>query len=148
MAFWKKLLGSTKRKPVDYYREGKELFDDKKFHEALTSFQLALKEAPGDAFVLQEIAMCYTRVGMNEEAVKTYQHVLQKNPQAVGAHYGLAFLLLKDERQEEAIQHLELFLSNPPNGEEAGFHIEHARSTLAELLGQARDTTEPPVEDV
>ena len=145
MAFWKKLLGSTNRKPVDYYREGKELFDNNKFHEALTSFRLALKEAPGDALVLQEIAMCYTRIGMTEEAVKTYQHVLQKNPRAVGAHYGLAFLLLKDKRHEESIQHLEAFLSNPPDGEEAGFYIEHARSTLAQLRGQEHDApTEPP----
>jgi len=103
-----------------------------------------LKEAPGDPLVLQEIAMCYTRVGMNEEAVKTYQHVLQKTPGAAGAHYGLAFLLLKDERPEEAIQHLEAFLSDPPEGEEAGYHIEHARSTLAQLRGQEHDAfTEP-----
>ena len=144
MVFWKKLLSSRKRKPVDYYQEAKELFDDKKFHDALTSFRLALKEAPGDPLVLQEIAMCYTRVGMNEEAVKTYQHVLQKTPGVAGAHYGLAFLLLKDERPEEAIQHLEAFLSDPPEGEEAGYHIEHARSTLAQLRGQEHDAfTEP-----
>ena len=88
MVFWKKLLSSRKRKPVDYYQEAKELFDDKKFHDALTSFRLALKEAPGDPLVLQEIAMCYTRVGMNEEAVQPYQHVLQKTPGAAGAPPG------------------------------------------------------------
>ena len=95
MVFWKKLLSSRKRKPVDYYQEAKELFDDKKFHDALTSFRLALKEAPGDPLVLQEIAMCYTRVGMNEEAVKTYQHVLQKTP---GAAFPALFNALHDQR--------------------------------------------------
>ena len=77
MAFWKKLLGNDSPKPVDYYQEGKDLFTAGKSHEALTSFRLALKASPGDVIVLQEIAMCYTRIGMTEEAAKTYRHVLQ-----------------------------------------------------------------------
>ena len=106
MTFWKKLLGSSAPRPVDYYHEGKALFEDRKFHEALTSFRLALKASPGDPIVLQEIAMCYTRIGMNEEAAKTYRHVLQKDPTAAGAHYGLAYILLKGERPQESIRHL------------------------------------------
>lgn len=145
MAFWKKLLGSDDPKPVDYYREGKELFEAGKFHEALTSFRLALKESPGDAVILQEIAMCYTRIGMNEEAAKTYRHVLQKDPRAAGAHYGLAFILLKGEHPQESIEHLEAFLSNAPEGPDAGAHVEHARWTLAQLREQAHDAPgEPP----
>jgi tetratricopeptide (TPR) repeat protein len=84
MAFWKKILGSDGPKPIDYYEEGKDLFAAGKFHEALTSFRLALKASPGDVLVLQEIAMCYTRIGMTEEAAKTYRHVLQKDPDAAG----------------------------------------------------------------
>ena len=145
MAFWKKLLGSDDPKPVDYYEEGQELFESGKFHEALTSFRLALKESPGNSVVLQEIAMCYTRIGMTEEAAKTYRHVLQKDPDAAGAHYGLAFILLRGEQPEESIQHLEAFLSNAPEGAE-GAHVEHARWTLAQLRGEIRDApTEPPL---
>ena len=47
MAFWKKLLGSDGDQRVDYYDEGVGLLEDGKFHEALTSFRLALKAAPG-----------------------------------------------------------------------------------------------------
>ena len=133
MAFWKKLLGGDEAQPVDYYREGTDLLASGKFHEALTSFRLALKESPGDTIVLQQIAICYTRIGMIEEAAKTYRHVLQKEPSAAGAHYGLAFILLRGERPEESIGHLEAFLAHPPAGEEAGAHVEHARWTLAQL---------------
>ncbi len=146
MAFWKKLLGNDSPKPVDYYQEGKDLFTAGKFHEALTSFRLALKASPGDVIVLQEIAMCYTRIGMTEEAAKTYRHVLQKDPVASGAHYGLAFILMRGERPEEAIPHLEAFLAHPPRGADAGPHVEHARSTLAQLRGEMYDSsTEPPL---
>jgi tetratricopeptide (TPR) repeat protein len=137
MAFWKKLLGSDDDQRVDYYDEGVGLLEDGKFHEALTSFRLALKATPGDEIVLQQIAICYTRIGMVDEAAKTYRHVLQKDESSSGAHYGLAFILLRSERPEEAIPHLEAFLTHAPRDEEATSHVEHARWTLANLRGEA-----------
>jgi tetratricopeptide (TPR) repeat protein len=145
MAFWKKLLRSEPPKQVDYYEEGAELLADGKVHEALTSFRLALKESPGDVVVLQQIAVCYTRIGMVEEAAKTYRHVLQKDPKAAGAHYGLAFILLRGERPHESIRHLEAFLANSPKGAESGAHVEHARWTLAQLRGEMRETPPEPL---
>lgn len=139
MAFWKKLFSDDDPDRVDYYREGEELLAAGKIHEALTSFRLALKESPGDAVVLQQIAMCYTRIGMLEEAAKTYRHVLQKDPASAGAHYGLAFILLRSEHPEQSISHLEAFLAQPPDGAEASEHVEHARRTLAKLRGETHD---------
>ena len=137
MAWWKNLFGDDRGSRVDYYDEGMELLADGKFHEALTSFRLALKEAPGDPVVLQQIAIAYTRIGMTDEAAKTYRHVLQKEPDSAGAHYGLAFLLLRAGQEDEAVHHLRAFLENPPEGPRAGEHVAHARSTLAELSGRA-----------
>lgn len=140
MSVWKKLFGGGGREGgVDYYEEGMELLSDGKFHEALTSLRLALKEHPGDPVVLQQIAIAYTRIGMSDEAAKTYRHVLQKDPVSSGAHYGLAFLLIRSGQVAEAIPHLEAFLANPPTGSEAARHIDHARSTLAQLTGQPHD---------
>jgi tetratricopeptide (TPR) repeat protein len=126
--------GDTGR--VAYYDEGVALMTEGKFHEALTSFRLALKESPGDAVVLQQIAISYTRIGMTEEAAKTYRHVLQKNPDAAGAHYGLAFLLVRSGQEPDAIPHLRAFLENAPAGQDAGEHLSHARETLARLTGE------------
>lgn len=148
MAFWDKLFGDDRLQRVDYYMEGVELLADGKFHEALTSFRLALKEAPGDPIVLQQIAICYTRIGMTEEAAKTYRHVLQKDPAAVGAHYGLAFILLRGETPEAAIEHLEAFLAHAPDSEDAAEHVNHARTTLAQLRGEAHDAAEPPPDEL
>ena len=133
MAWWNKLFGSERSGRVDYYDEGLTLLGASKFHEALTSLRLALKEQPGDPVILQQIAIAYTRIGMTEEAAKTYRHVLHKEPSASGAHYGLAFLLLRTGDREEAMEHLHAFLENPPHGEDASSHITHARSTLTQL---------------
>lgn len=138
MRWWNKLFqGERTRGEVDYYREGLDLLRLSKYHEALTSFRLALRDTPGDVAVLQQIAIAYTRIGMTDEAVKTYRSVIAKDPRALGAHYGLAFLLLRQGDEAEAAEHLRAFLADPPSGREADRHISHARETLAELLGES-----------
>ncbi len=124
---------------MDYYEEGMDLLSDGKFHEALTSLRLALKENPGDPVILQQIAISYTRIGMTDEAAKTYRHVLQKDPKASGAHYGLAFLLIRSGQAKDAVPHLKAFLTHPPEGSEAEQHIRHAESTLSQITGQTDD---------
>ncbi len=137
MTWLRKLLGGRGHSErVDYYEEGLALLSEGKFHEALTSFRLALKDAPGDPVVLQQIAIAYTRIGMTDEAAKTYRHVLQRDPAAAGAHYGLAFLLLRSGHQMDAAQHLRAFLDNAPRTVEAEQHVSHARATLAQLTGE------------
>ena len=116
-----------------------ELLSEGKFHEALTSLRLALKEHPGDPVVLQQIAISYTRIGMTDEAAKTYRHVLQKDPKAYGAHYGLAFLLIRSGQTRDAIPHLKAFLAHPPSGPSAAEHLAHAEATLNQLTGQTDD---------
>ncbi|TVP59223.1 MAG: tetratricopeptide repeat protein [Gemmatimonadales bacterium] len=137
MSWWQKIFGGEPdHDKVDYYEEGLALLRQGKFHDALTSFRLALRESPGDTVVLQQIAIAYTRIGMADEAVRTYRSVLEKDPSAAGAHYGLAYLLIRRGEEEDALQHLEAFLANPPRGGDAQEHISHARSTLAQLRGE------------
>jgi len=137
MSFWKKLLGRDDEERVDYYEEGLQLLRVGKYHEALTSLRLALREHPRDPAILQQIAITYTRIGMTDEAVKTYRAVLDQDPAASGAHYGLAFLHLRDGRKNDAVNHLRAFLNSPPSGPDAQKHINHARETLTELSGGA-----------
>ncbi|MDT8367595.1 MAG: tetratricopeptide repeat protein [Longimicrobiales bacterium] len=137
MTWLNKLFGSSRDEGrVDYYEEGLALLKAGKFHEALTSFRLALKESPGDHVVLQQIAISYTRIGMTEEAAKTYRHVLKNRPDAAGAHYGLAFLYLRAGQHEDALRHLRAFLANTPDTEVAADHVNHARTTMAQLTGE------------
>ncbi|MDE2975062.1 MAG: tetratricopeptide repeat protein [Gemmatimonadota bacterium] len=144
MSLWNKIFGGPVRaERIDYYEEGLLLAQEGKHHEALTSLRLALKESPGDPIVLQQIAIAYTRIGMEEEAIKTYRHVLHRNPESSGAHYGLAFLLLRHDEPGEAVEHLDAFLANPPAEAEARDYVDHARKTLKEL----RATEEEPESD-
>ena len=138
MSIWKKLFNSGEER-VDYYQEGLELLKVGKFHEALTSFRLALREAPRDTAIMQQMAITNTRIGMTEEALRTYRMVLDVDPTASGAHYGMAFLLLNSGKTDEAVKHLRAFLQHPPAGADAARHIEHARQTLAGIAGEATE---------
>lgn len=139
MAWWRNIISggseSSSDRP-DYYAEGSDLLRQEKYHEALTSFRLALREDPGDTDVLQQIAVAYTLIGMTDEAARTYRRVLELKPHASGAHYGLAFLLLQRGSRDEAVAHLRAFLARPPKVGGAERHVEHARVTLAELTGE------------
>ncbi len=135
MDFLKRLFTATEPEAVDYYREGTELLRSGRYHEALTSFRLAQRNRPKDLAVMQQIAITYTRIGMTDEAAKTYRTVLERDPSAAGAHYGLAFLHLAEGRAERAAEHLRSFLATPPADEEAQRHVAHAQATLNRLEG-------------
>ncbi|HEX6923883.1 MAG TPA: tetratricopeptide repeat protein [Longimicrobiaceae bacterium] len=148
MSWWRKLISGDSdsgSEETDYYTEGTDLLRQEKYHEALTSFRLALREAPSDTDVLQQIAVTYTHIGMTDEAMRTYRRVLELKPHASGAHYGLAFLLLQRGNVDDAVAHLRAFLAHPPRIPEAARHIAHARAKLAELTGEAEDEIVPEV---
>lgn len=129
--------------PPDYYEEGLKLAGKEKYHEALTSFRLALRRRPDDPEILQQMAVIYTRIGMPEEAVRYYEEALAIGEDAPAAHYGLAFLFLRSGDLEKARAHLEAFLRQPPQEEGAAAHVEHARRTLERLDAGAVDADEP-----
>ena len=146
MPWWSFLMASRERdagKP-DYYREGLDLAGQERFHEALTSLRLALRERPGDVATLEQMAVVYTRMGMTDEAIKMYQRALEKKPRSAGAHYGIAFLYLNRGRATETAFHLEEFLRVGDTIPDSDRHVEHARATLAELQAGA---DEAPSED-
>jgi tetratricopeptide (TPR) repeat protein len=84
MGWIKSLLGRSGQDETDYDEEARALVNEGRFRDALTSFNLALKESPGDPIILQEIAMVYTRIGMSDEAAKTYRHVLRNTRMRLG----------------------------------------------------------------
>lgn len=144
MDFLKKLFNRPADEgEVDYYREGVELLNAARYHEAVTSFRLALRGSPGDIAIMQHIAIAHTRIGMTDEAEKMYRQVLARDPRAAGAHYGLAFLLLREGHRTDAANHLRRFLEAAPDRPEAKRHVEHARATLARLEDERLENVSP-----
>jgi Flp pilus assembly protein TadD len=130
-------------KRVDYLDEALSLERRGDFDAALTSYRLALRDQPNDHRVLQNMAIAYSRTGRLEEAIRCYRRALDLKPELSGAHYGLAFLLLKRGDTAGAQQHLDTFLAHPPRGGDSERWIEHARVTLRALRGDGDASAAP-----
>ena len=135
MSWLRRLLGGSsdievKPKRFDYLSEALTLERQGDYDAAITSYKLALRDQPNDHRVLQNLAIAYTRTGRFDEAARCYQRALEVRPQLSGAHYGLAFLLLKRGDTKGAELHLEQFLSAPPRNGDAERWVRHAQQVL------------------
>lgn len=142
MSFWKRLFrrrsaDDLRPRRLDYLNEGLALERQGDFDAALTSYRLALRDQPTDLRVLQNIAIVYSKTQQHEEAIRYYRKALEIDDTLGGAHYGLAFLLLKRGETEAATDHLTQFLSRPPVGPDGQKWVEHAKRTL-EQIGAAK----------
>ena len=141
MSWWNRLTGGkseSERKSdrVDYLSEALALERQGDYDAALTSYKLALRDRPNDHRVLQNMAIAHSRIGQLDEAIRCYRRALEVEPALSGAHYGLAFLLLKRDDPDGAAEHLARFLAQPPQSPEAERWVRHATQTLAELRGE------------
>ncbi len=138
MSIWRRLIGGLTRpasKPqrLDYLNEALALERQGDYTAALTSYRLGLRENPRDPRILQNMAIAFTRTGQPDEAIRHYRRALDLDSTLSGAHYGLAFLLLKRGDEEKATEHLRAFLRRPPRGPDAEQWIQHAETVLRRL---------------
>ena len=80
---------------LDYLNEALALERQGDYDAALTSYRLALRDKPDDYVVLQNMAIAYSKTGRLDDAIRAYRRALEVRPHLAGAHYGLAFLLIK-----------------------------------------------------
>ena len=148
MSWFSRLMGGGKSGPspkpqrLDYLNEALSLERQGDYDAALTSYRLAMRDQPNDPRILQNMAIAFSRTGRMNEAIGAYRRALELDPELSGAHYGLAFLLLKRGDLAEAAAHLEAFLEAPPAGAEADRWVRHARQTLDELRAAPADHPE------
>jgi tetratricopeptide (TPR) repeat protein len=137
--------GDSSAQRIDYLKEALALERQGDYDAALTSYRLALRQKPDDVRILENMAIAYTRLSRHDEAIRCYRRALEIRPDLAGAHYGLAFLLLRRGDRDGAARHLEAFLSAPPNSPDTDRWVAHARETLEGLRqGPASEATEPP----
>jgi tetratricopeptide (TPR) repeat protein len=138
MSWWNRIVGgksegSPKPQRLDYLSEAMALERQGDYDAALTSYRLALRDRPNDTKILQNMAIAFTKTNRPEEAIRAYKSALEFAPGLSGAHYGLAFLLLKRGDRDGAAEHLTKFLAKPPSGPESERWVRHAADTLTTL---------------
>jgi tetratricopeptide (TPR) repeat protein len=138
MSLWRRFIdrfSSDSPEParLDYLNEALALERQGDYNAAITSYRLGLREHPSDPRILQNLAIAFTKTGQPDQAIRNYRLALDLDDTLSGAHYGLAFLLLKRGDVEKAADHLKAFLARPPRGTDADRWIQHAENTLRQL---------------
>jgi tetratricopeptide (TPR) repeat protein len=146
MSWWSRITGGksesdSKAGRVDYLSEALALERQGDYDAALTSYRLALRDRPNDQKVLQNMAIAFSRLGQLDEAIRCYRRALELDPGLGGAHYGLAFLLLKRGDNEGATEHLQAFLARPPHSPDAERWVRHAQQTLEQMASGGGGTS-------
>src|SRR4051794_13770225 len=138
MSIWRRLFGQEPKQPLrpqrlDYLNEGLALERQGDFEAALTSYRLALRDNPTDSRILLNMAIAFTKTSQPDEAIRHYRRALEVDQTLGGAHYGVAFLLLKRGDTQQAAEHLRAFLARPPKGPDAERWVKHAESELQKI---------------
>ena len=146
MSFLRRMLGKEPRESLqpqrlDYLNEGLALERQGDFEAALTSYRLAFRDNPSDSRILLNMAIAFTKTWQPEEAIRHYKRALELDASLVGAHYGVAFLLLKRGDTQQAAEHLRAFLARPPKGPDADRWIRHAESALRDIASSPAQET-------
>ena len=140
------MLGKESRESLqpqrlDYLNEGLALERQGDYEAALTSYRLAFRDNPSDSRILLNMAIAFTKTSQPEEAIRHYKRALELDASLVGAHYGVAFLLLKRGDVQQAAEHLRAFLARPPKGPDAERWIRHAESALRDIASSPAQET-------
>ena len=96
---------------------------------------------PTDSRILLNMAIAFTKTGQPEEAIRHYKRALELDDTLGGAHYGVAFLLLKRGDAQQAAEHLRAFLARPPKGPDAERWIRHAETALRDIASSPAPET-------
>ena len=146
MSFWQRMFGKGTRRNLspqrlDYLNEGLALERQGDFEAALTSYRLAFRDNPADSRILLNMAIAFTKTGQPDEAIRHYKRALELDDSLGGAHYGVAFLLLKRGDVQQATEHLRAFLARPPKGPDAERWVRHAESALRDIASSPASGT-------
>ncbi|HEV8392147.1 MAG TPA: tetratricopeptide repeat protein, partial [Dongiaceae bacterium] len=93
--------------PVGWSARGEARADREDFAGALDDFQRATKIAPADALAHRRQGDMLKALGRPDEAKAAYDQALERDPDDVEAHYGLALTLRDQGSLDEALGHLD-----------------------------------------
>lgn len=87
-----------------YFTEGLKLFQEKKYKEAIVSFEKSIEILPDIGLTHYYLAQSYHNTGNIDKAVSEYKKVLEINPNNPGPYVYLADIYVKREKTDDAIE--------------------------------------------
>ncbi len=99
---------------TDYEAEGLKALDAKQYEQAAQLFSQAVQTDPKDYAAHFHLALTYSLLGKDAEAIPEYQKTLDLKPGLYQAEVNVGILLLRDQRATEAAPHLNAAVEAKP----------------------------------
>jgi tetratricopeptide (TPR) repeat protein len=107
----------------DIYTSANADFDAGRCADAVTKYELVLKEEASHIPSRFNLAVCYTKLGDTSRAIAAYRTLLEQNNSIYEAHVNLAILLDQTGKHEEAGQQYEKALELHPDDAHAQINL-------------------------
>src|SRR5579864_5021184 len=99
---------------TDYLAEGFKALDAKQYDQAAQLFSQAVQADPKDYAAHFHLALAYSLLGKDADAIPEYQKTLELKPGLYQAELNIGILLLRAKRPSEAAPHLDAAVQVKP----------------------------------
>ncbi len=96
---------SFSKSPEEYYNEAIDLFEKKKYAEALEANRCAYQQAPSNAEILNNMANCLFKMGKTEDALKQWKEALTISPKSAKICNNMAIAYYQNDENEKAVEY-------------------------------------------
>src|ERR1035441_716204 len=108
---------------ADYTTDGMKALDEGKYDAAVQAFRKAIEADAKDYFAHFNLAMAYTGLQRNQEAVAEYRKTLELKPGLYEAELNLGIVLLHLKNPAEALSLLEAAAGQKPQEFRPRYHL-------------------------
>jgi tetratricopeptide (TPR) repeat protein len=117
---------------ADYQGEGLKALEAKQYDQAVQLFTQAVQTDPADYSAHFHLALAFSLLGKNAEAIPAYQKTLELKPGLYQAELNLGILLLHEKRAKEAVPHFDAAVQAKPKEFRPQWYLAEALLTADE----------------
>jgi len=99
---------------TDFEAEGLKALDAKQYGQAAQLFTQAIQADPSDYTAHFQLALAYSLLGRDADAIPEYRKTLELKPGLYQAELNLGILLVREKQAKEAVSHLEGAVASKP----------------------------------
>jgi tetratricopeptide (TPR) repeat protein len=114
------------RPATDYEAEGLKALDAKQYEQAAQLFSQAIQTDPKNYAAHFDLALAYSLLGKDAEAIPEYQKTLELKPGLYQAELNVGMLLVRDQRAKEATPYLDAAVETQPKEFRAQYYLADA----------------------
>lgn len=110
----------------DFSSQGLRALDEKRYPDAVDAFTRAVAAEPGDFSAHFNLALAYSLIGKDAEAVSEYKKTLELKPGLYQGELNLGMLLLRQKQAADSLPHLQTAASQKPKDYRPNFYAAEA----------------------